>query len=65
MDCLPVGPALGQRANLVAALLFLAVSVGVALAAWRFGGSETARTLEDLTEREAHLRSILDTVSTP
>ena len=56
------GPALGHRANLVATLLFLAVGVGVALAAWRFGRSETARTLEDLTEREAHLRSILDTV---
>ena len=39
---MPVVPALGQRANLVAALLFLAVGVGVALAAWRFGGSETA-----------------------
>ena len=49
-------------ANLASAILFLGVGVGLALAAWRFGRSEAARTLEDLTEREAHLRSILDTV---
>ena len=57
------GPALvTDRADFVSALLFLAVGIGLALAAWRFGRSEAARTLEDLTEREAHLRSILDTV---
>ncbi len=57
------GPALvTDRATLVTALLFLGAGGGLALAAWRFGRSEAAQTLEDLKEREAHLRSILDTV---
>ena len=55
-------PMVSDRAHFVTALLFLIVGAGVALAARRFGRSEAARTLEDLTEREAHLRSILDTV---
>ncbi len=57
------GPALFQdRANLAAALLFVAVGGGVTLVARRFGRNATSRTLEDLKEREAHLQSILDTV---
>jgi two-component system sensor kinase FixL len=57
------GPALfTDRANLATALLFVIFGGAVAWAARRFGRSEAARTLEDLTEREAHLRSILDTV---
>jgi two-component system sensor kinase FixL len=43
-------------------ILFLAFGAASALAAHRFGRSNAARVLEDLTEREAHLRSILDTV---
>jgi two-component system sensor kinase FixL len=58
-----MGSALGSDpANLMAALLYLVAGVAVALAAKRFGRSRAARALEDLTEREAHLRSILDTV---
>jgi len=57
------GPAfLSDPANLAAAMLFLATGIGTGLAARRFGRSETTRALGDLTEREAHLRSILDTV---
>lgn len=57
------GPALvTDPVNLTAALLFLASGVGIALTASRLGRSRTAQALEDLTEREAHLRSILDTV---
>ena len=57
------GPALvSDRANLGAAALFLAIGAGMSFAAWRFGRTEAARAFEDLTEREAHLRSILDTV---
>lgn len=57
------GPAeVTDPANLTAALLFLVVGVGIALTTLRFGHSRTAQALEDLTEREAHLRSILDTV---
>jgi two-component system sensor kinase FixL len=53
---------LNDGGDLTAAGLFLAVGAGVALAVRRFGRSDAARVLEDLTEREAHLRSILDTV---
>lgn len=57
------GPALvTDRANLATAVLFLVIGASMAFAAWRFGRTETARAFEDLTEREAHLRSILDTV---
>jgi len=56
------GPELERGADLVAAVLFLAFSAGVALWARRFGRGDAVRVLEDLTEREAHLRSILDTV---
>jgi two-component system sensor kinase FixL len=43
-------------------LFFIAFGAAVALAARRYGRGDTARVLEYLTEREAHLRSILDTV---
>jgi len=57
------GPAMVEdRENLVAAVLFLLTGAAVALAAKRFVRTEAARTFEDLREREAHLRSILDTV---
>jgi two-component system sensor kinase FixL len=57
------GPALvTDRANLASAVMFLAIGLGMAFAARRFGRTEAARTFEDLSEREAHLRSILDTV---
>jgi two-component system sensor kinase FixL len=57
------GPVFAHHAaNLATAGLFVATGAGVALCAWRFGRSETTRALEGLMEREAHLRSILDTV---
>ena len=58
-----MGPALAAGpADLATAALFVAFGAGAALAAKRFGRTEAARAFEDLMEREAHLRSILDTV---
>ena len=51
-----------DRANLSTAGLFLAIGAGMTFVAWRFGRTEETRAFEDLAEREAHLRSILDTV---
>jgi two-component system sensor kinase FixL len=56
------GAALAQGPGLAAAGAFLAFGGAVALAARRYGRGDAARVLEYLTEREAHLRSILDTV---
>jgi two-component system sensor kinase FixL len=57
------GPALiHDSATFANAILFVVAGVGVAFLARRFGRNDTARALEHLTEREAHLRSILDTV---
>ncbi|MFI4950601.1 MAG: PAS domain S-box protein [Caulobacterales bacterium] len=51
-----------DRANLATAVLFLVIGAAMAFAAGRFGQTESARAFEDLAEREAHLRSILNTV---
>src|SRR5512141_625227 len=56
------GPALIEdRADLTAVALFVIFGVGTALVAKRYGRTEFALAFEDLAEREAHLRSILDT----
>jgi two-component system sensor kinase FixL len=58
-----MGPALlTDRAALTTAGLFLMIGAGMAFVASRFGRTEAARAFEALSEREAHLRSILDTV---
>ena len=55
---------LRDPAGEVSALLFLAVGISIGVACWRFGefGRQTRRALGYVAEREAHLRSILDTV---
>lgn len=51
-----------DRATLAAAALFLTIGLGTAFAGRRLDRRGNARAMENLAEREAHLRSILDTV---
>jgi PAS domain S-box len=60
-----LGPALFEDAsNLISAAVFLALGLasGVAGSFLRRAAADTAHALDDLEAREAHLRSILDTV---